>query len=215
MKAAVFDFDGTIVDSMGFWNNLAKNYLSSIGIKARDGLDKALEKLTLDEGASYMKEEYKIEKTKVEIQDEMDGLLFEYYRDKVELKPYVLELLDKLKRENIKMAIASVTDERLIASVLNRYGIRCYFEFIQTCENTGLSKSDSRFFDLLSERLNLNSSDIYIFEDTLYPIVVAKEAGFRTIGVEDDLATKHRKKIKELVDCYIKDFSEISLQTFD
>ncbi|MGO1469558.1 MAG: HAD family hydrolase [Tissierella sp.] len=208
MKAAVFDFDGTLVDSMGFWSNLARNYLYSIGIVALNDLEKSLEKLTVSEGILYMKEKYKIGKTKEEIQKEMDELLFKYYREEVKLKPDVVELLNKLKGKGITIAIASVIHEKLIESVLKRYNIENYFEFIQTCENTGLSKGDRKFFDLLPKRLNLNPDEIYMFEDTLYPMVSAKKAGLKVVGVEDDSGLKNKGEIVNLSDLYIEDFNK-------
>lgn len=120
MKAAVFDFDGTLADTMEFWNRLARNYLLSIGLEPLADLKKALEKLTVDEGAIYMKEKYRIEENEIEIQAEMDELLYKYYRKDAQLKPYVLEMLEKLKSRGIRMAIATVTDEDFILAVLKR-----------------------------------------------------------------------------------------------
>lgn len=208
MKAAVFDFDGTLADTMGFWNSLARNYLLAIGLKPLADLEKALEKLTVDEGAIYMKEKYKLDKNEIEIQAEMDELLYKYYRKEAQLKPYVVGMLEELKSRGIRMAIASVIDEDFILAVLKRYKISHYFEFIQTCENVGLSKDNRSFFDLLLERLNLRPEEIYIFEDTLYPIVYAKKAGLKVVGVEDDFAARNKKEIVRLSDVYIKDFSE-------
>lgn len=208
MKAAVFDVDGTLVDSMGFWNNLAENYLSSIGVKARDDLNKAIEKLTVDEGISYMKERYDIKKDIVEIKEEMDLLLVNFYREDVKLKPNVIELLERLKAKEIRIAIASLIDEKLIMSVLKRYEIEHYFEFIQTCENTGLSKDDERFFKLVSENLSLEPKEIVVFEDALYSMIAAKGAGLNVVGVEDQFAIKDLEKILRVTDAYIKDFSE-------
>lgn len=208
MKAAVFDFDGTLADSMEFWENLAKNYLESIEIKAEDDLNKALEKLTLDEGISYMKERYSIKKDNNTIKDEMDKLLLNYYKNKVKLKSYAIEFLDILKTKEIRIAIASVTDEKLIQSVLNRYNILDYFEFIQTCENTGLSKNDEMFFKVLYKNLNLEPGEIFLFEDSLFSMRVAKRVGLNIVGVEDSVAFKDLDKILEVSDFYIKDFKE-------
>lgn len=208
MKAAVFDFDGTLADTMDFWNNLAKRYLISIGKRPLQDLDDDLEKLTLEQGISHIKEKYNIEKTEKNIQDEMDQLLVDYYKKDAKLKPYVLETLEKLKNKGVKMAIASVIDEELILSVLKRYDITSYFEFIQTCKNVDLNKDDKMFFDILPKKLDLKVNDIYIFEDTLYPIVSAKEAGLKVVGVEDSLAGKNKEEIIKVSDIYINDFSE-------
>lgn len=208
MKAVVFDFDGTLVDTMDFWNNLARNYLLSIGIKPFDSLNKNLEKLTVAEAVVYMKEKYKIQKTEIQIQAEMDELIYSYYRGKVELKPFVLESLEKLKTKNIKMSIASVTDKEIIKIVLEKYGISHYFDFIQTCESVGFNKDNRKFFDLLLKRLNLESFDIYLLEDSLYPIISAKETGIKIVGVEDNFSSENKKRIIELSDVYIKDFRD-------
>lgn len=209
MKAAVFDVDGTLVDSIGFWTNLSNNYLLSQGITAAEDLNKALETLTVEEGVSYMQEKYEINKTLIQIRDEMDELLTSYYREEAELKPFVIELLEVLKSKDIKLGIASVIDEGLISSVLNRYGIYDYFEFIQTCENTGLSKNDERFFKLLSEKMDLKPEEIFLFEDSLYCMKVAKSVGLNVVGVEDDYSKKDLENIIEVSDIYIKDFSKL------
>lgn len=209
MKAAVFDVDGTLVDSMDFWENFPQRYLLSIGITPKEDLNKALETLTIEEGVIYMKMDYNIDKTPREIRKEMDNLLISYYKEDVKLKPYVIELLELLKKKNIKIAIASVISEELILSVLNRYNIRDYFEFIQTCENTNISKDDKEFFKVLNRRLNLESSDIFLFEDSLFSMRSAKKIGLNVVAIEDKASIKNLEKIVEVADIYIKDFSKL------
>ena len=208
MKAAIFDVDGTLVDSIEFWTNLGKNYLISLGITPREDLNKALETLTVEEGISYMQERYKIPRTLGEIKNEMDELLYSYYKKQVKLKPFVIELLEVLRQKDIKLGIASVIDEKLISSVLNRYGIYDYFEFVQTCENTGLSKDDKDFYKLLSKRLDLKAEEIFLFEDSLYCMKAAKKADLNIVAVEDDYSKKDLENIMEVADIYIKDFGK-------
>ncbi len=146
MKAGIFDLDGTLVDSMWLWESLADNYLLSIGIEPPKDLGEALKELTLKEAAYYMKERFNIENTPYEINQDMGNLLADYYANRLQLKPYVLEILEEFKNEDITMVIATATDEHLVEAVLNSHGIRSYFEFIQTCNNIGLSKGQPEFF---------------------------------------------------------------------
>ena len=209
MKAAVFDIDGTLIDSIDFWRNLGKNYLISQGISPRDDLYQAMETLTVTEGISYMKKEYKIGKTSLQIKEELDELLFSYYKNDAKLKPYVIEVIKTLKSKNIRLAIASVIDEELVFSILDRYGIYDYFEFVQTSKNTNLSKDNGEFFKLLPKRLNIKPGQIFLFEDSLHCMEAAKMAGLNVVAIEDNYAKKDLEKIIEFADIYLKDFKKL------
>ncbi len=100
MKGAIFDLDGTLLDSMWLWDSLAYKYLLSIGINPPRDLDKQLEELTLREACVYMKEKFNIRYTPDKIKEDIESLLTDYYANKLQLKPYTLEILKKnLKTE--------------------------------------------------------------------------------------------------------------------
>ena len=208
MKAVVFDVDGTLVDSMGFWNNLARNYLLSLDIEAQDDLNSTLQTLTVERGVLYIKEEYEIEKTVEEMRGEMDLMILKFYSEEVQLNPYVLELLELLKEKDIKLAIATLTEEEHIEAMLDRLGIRERFDFIQTPTNSGIGKDNAEFYNLLSKRLGIDNKHITFFEDSLYAMIPAKESGMRVIGVKDEASLKDKVEIKEIADGYIKHFGE-------
>ncbi len=209
MKVAVFDLDGTLLDSTGFWNSLARTYLESQGLSPREDLQKTMENLTVKEGLAYMKTDYGLDKSLEQMRSEIDEILFSYYKKDAELKPYAKDLIKFLKSKNIRLAIASVTDEELIAIALKRLGVYEDFEFIETFGRLGLNKDDEEFFHLLSERLASNPNNIFIFEDSLYSMKTAKKAGFKIVAVEDHYARKDLKEILEICDIYIKDFSSL------
>nr|WP_300005275.1 HAD family phosphatase [Tissierella sp.] len=210
MKAVVFDVDGTLVDSMGFWNNLARNYLLTLEIEAQDDLNSVLETLTVREGVLYIKEEYGIDKTLETIREEMDRMIFKFYSEEAGFKPYVLELLEILKTKGTKMAIATLTEEEFIESMLERLGAREYFEFIQTPTNSGIGKDSPDFYKLISERLNVLADETVFFEDSIYAMIPAKKYGMIVVGVEDQASLKDKDQIKDIADRFIKDFSEFT-----
>ena len=96
MKAAIFDMDGTLTDSMPLWKNIGVKYLESLGITPKEDLFSALKTLSLEESAAYFQKEYGINKTVQEILDGANGLLRHAYEHTVPLKPGVTELLEKL-----------------------------------------------------------------------------------------------------------------------
>ena len=211
MKAAIFDLDGTLLDSMWLWENLADNYLLSIGIEAPKDLGEALKDLTLKEACFYMKEEFNIKSTIDEINRDIEKLLADYYANCLQLKSYVLETLEEFKNKNIKMAIATATDEHLVSMALNRLDIKDYFEFIQTAEHVGLNKSKPEFFEIAIDRLGLKPEGIWVFEDALHCIISAKKAGLKVVAIKDESASLDIEKIKEVSDIYIDNFSQLEV----
>lgn len=212
MKAGIFDLDGTLVDSMWMWKNLADIYLLSIGIEPPKDLEEALNKLTLNESAFYMKERFNIEATPYEISQNMEYIISFYYNNRFQLKPYVLEMLEEFENNDITMVIATATDEHLTESFLNRYGIRDYFEFIQTCDNTGLSKGQPEYFQTAIDRLKLNPQEIWVFEDALHCMVSAKKTGLNVVAVEEKYFLSDLERIQEIADIYIEDFSQLEIE---
>lgn len=212
MKAGIFDLDGTLIDSMELWVGLADNYLLSIGIDPPKDLGESLKKLTLKEAAHYMKERFNIEGTPYEINRDIENLLVDYYSNRLQLKPYVLEVLEEFKNRNIIMVIATATDEHLVSMVLNRHGIRDYFKFIQTCDNVGLSKSQPEFFQTIINRLKLDPKEIWLFEDALHCMISAKKCGLNIVAIKDKSALSDLEKIKKISDVYIDDFSQLEVE---
>lgn len=211
MKGAIFDLDGTLLDSMWLWDSLAYKYLLSIGINPPRDLDKQLEELTLREACVYMKEKFNIRYTPDKIKEDIESLLTDYYANKLQLKPYTLEILKEFKNRGIKMAIATSTDKHLVLMALNRHGIYDYFEFIQTVEDVGISKGNPKFFEITINKLGLNPEKIWVFEDALYPMISAKKCGLNIVAVKDESALKDLEKIKEVADIYIDNFSQLGV----
>lgn len=209
MRAAVFDFDGTLADSTEFWDKLAKTYLESQGLSPREDLKEAMESLTVEEGLAYMQTEYSLDKSLVEIRKEIDELLISYYRDRAELKPFAREFIGLLRVKNTRLVIASVTDEEFISILLKKYGIYDDFEFIETCGRLGLNKDNKKFFEKISQRLDTDPNDIFFFEDSLYSMRVAKEVGFKIVAVEDQYAKKDLEEILKVADIYVKNFTSL------
>lgn len=211
MKGAIFDLDGTLLDSMWLWDSLAYKYLLSIGINPPKDLDKQLEELTLREACVYMKEKFNIRYTPDKIKEDIESLLTDYYANKLQLKPYTLEIVKEFKNRGIKMAIATSTDKHLVLMALNRHGIYDYFEFIQTVEDVGISKGNPKFFEITINKLGLNPEEIWVFEDALYPMISAKKCGLNIVAVKDESALKDLEKIKEVADIYIDNFSQLGV----
>lgn len=212
MKAAIFDMDGTLLDSMWVWEKLAHNYLESIDVVPPSDLRENLKPLSLLEGCYYMKDRFKLQKSAEEINQEMEKLLESYYAEKFELRPYVIELLDKLKDNNVKMCLATATADHLVSKAFKRIGIEDYFEFIQTSNNTGIGKQDPEFFRIAISKLNVEPKDIWVFEDALHCIKSAKKCDLKVVAIKEDTALDDLEEIKKYADILINEFNELKFE---
>lgn len=211
MKAIIFDMDGTLIDSMWIWKDFASNYLQTIGIEPPKDLSESVKHYSLLEASHYLKERFNIDNSPEEINLQAERLLEGYYENEFQLKPYVRETLEELSRRDIKMCIATATEDRLAMATMKRLEIEHYFEFLQTCNSTGLQKGDKRFFEIAVEKLGEKPEDIWVFEDAYHCMQSAKNAKLNVVAVEDESAKEDRDKIKDLADIYITNFKELEL----
>ena len=212
---AIFDMDGTLVDSMGYWNRLADEYLARFGLP---GLSPALKEesiaLTMLESAQLFIREFGLPGTPEQIAGEINALMKEHYRTDVPLKPGAAELLARLKAAGVKMCVASSTAPALLDICLRRLGIRDYFQFLLSCEEVGVGKDHPDVYLEAARRLGGSPDNTLIFEDILVAARTAKQAGF-TLGVIYDVnSADDQEQLKALADRHFTRWDEEALLTW-
>lgn len=203
LKGAIFDLDGTILDSMSIWDTIAEEYLRSLGKEPRENLKETFQTFTLEQVAHYYREKYGIALSADEIILGVNKMAENYYTDTVPLKPGVKAFLEKLKNQNIKMCIATVTDKHLAEAALNRLGVREYFSEIFTCASVGHSKQEPHIYREARKHLGTAKGETVVFEDALYALQTAKSDGFITVGVFD-IHEENQAELKATADGYIE-----------
>ena len=211
LKGAIFDFDGTLVDSMFIWGTIGEDYLRSLGKEPNEDLRTVFMPLTLEEAAEYYREHYGVALSVKEIVDGVNAMVEGIYRTKVTLKPGVAEYLSWLKENGVRMCIATVTDRYLVEETLERLGILHYFSEIFTCAEVGYGKDKPIIYRKALEHLDTAKNETYVFEDSLFALKTAKADGFTTVGVYDRHENR-QDNLKNLADYYIDDFSQIKKQ---
>jgi len=208
MEAAIFDLDGTLLDSMPIWQGLGENYLLQKKLQPASGLQDVLKTMSLPQAAQYFQSAYGLREDEETIIAEIETLLADLYRYEVPLKAGAAEYLQTLQEQNVKMCIATATERNLAESALERLGIRKYFSAILTSSEVKAGKEDPLIFQRAFEHLGAPLTKTVIFEDALHAVETATAAGFRVVGVHDETATKDMERIKALTEQYIYSFSD-------
>ena len=212
IKGAIFDLDGTLLDSMFIWDTIGEEYLRSLGKEPHEDLKETFMMLTLEEAAEYYREHYGVTLSVKEIVDGVNAMVEQTYRTKVTLKPGISEYLAWLKENGVRMCVATVTDRYLVEETLERLGVRRYFSEIFTCAEVGFGKDKPIIYQKALEHLGTAKDDTYVFEDLPFALNTAKTDGFPTVGVYDRHEA-HQDELKELADYYIFDFTNPILKT--
>ncbi len=210
-KGAIFDMDGTLLDSMYIWQSAGKNYLKSIGIEPRPDLNDHFLNKSLQQACTYLKEAYDLSLSVEEIMAGVNKSIETIYFTEVEKKEGVEEYLKKLEARGIPMCIASATDEYLVDGVLRRTGLRKYFKKIFTCTGVGAGKNQPLIFQECAEFLGTEVCETMVFEDALYAAKTAKEAGFLLTAVYDEAEQDNQEALKAIADQYIYDFRKVDI----
>ena len=198
---AIFDIDGTLLDSMELWRNLGREYLESKGIT--ENLDDVLEEIrpmTMGESAALFAKRFALGKSPEAVADEMNSIMHTHYCNDIPLKPGAKKHLEKLRLAGVRLCVASVIEEHLMEASLMRLGVRSYFEFIISCESIGASKREPDIYLEAARRFGASPGDIAVYEDALYAIETAKKAGFYVVAVYDKAAKIHWDQIRRLAD---------------
>ena len=212
LKGAIFDFDGTLVESMYIWDTIGEDYLRSLGKEPHEDLKETFMTLTLEEAAEYYRTHYGVTLSVKEIVDGVNTMVEGIYRTRVALKQGVADFLAQLKDNGTRMCIATVTDRYLVEETLDRLGILQYFSEIFTCAEVGYGKDKPIIYRKALEHLGTTKNETYVFEDSLFALKTAKADGFTTVGVYDRHENR-QDNLKNLADYYIVDFADPVLKT--
>ena len=208
-EGAVFDLDGTILDSMWIWESVDGRFLANHGLPVEESYLQALVHMNFPQAAAYTKQRYAMDESETEIMEEWYGLAKGMYAREITLKPYAAEYLAYLYQAGVRIAAATSSEPVLYEAALKRNGIFQYFHAFALSSETPHGKDTPEVYRLAAERLQVDTKKSIVFEDILKGIRNAKEAGFYTVAVEDDGARKDRMLLKQEADQYITDYRQM------
>ncbi|MEM1485788.1 HAD family phosphatase [Oscillospiraceae bacterium PP1C4] len=208
IKGAIFDLDGTLLDSMHVWDNIGEEYLAAKGVTPPPDLRFRLKTMSLLQTAKYVRGELGVTDSCEEIMGEINRMVEDKYLYEVPLKPYAAEFLQELKDAGVRICIASACDPYLGKAALQRLSILSYFSDIITCAEVGSGKDEPEIFEHALARLGTEKSQTVVFEDALHAIETAVKAGFRVVAINDPSTADESDKIQMLAEQSIHSFKE-------
>lgn len=208
-KAAIFDLDGTLFDSMWVWKQIDLDFLAKRGIAVPPDYMLAVAHLGAYQTAVYTAERFGFNESPEELIAEWTDMAIDFYRDKVDLKKGAYEYLEYLYKNGIKLAVATANDRALYEPALIHTGIADFFSAVVNVDDVERKKGFPDIYLLAAEKLGAKASESLVFEDIFLGIKGAKDGGFRTVGVFDETSAEDSDKIKSLSDFYIKDYYEL------
>lgn len=208
IKGIIFDIDGVLLDSLGIWDDLGARYLQSIGVTPEEGLNEILFSMSMEQGAAYLNEHYHLQKSDAEVHMGLSQMLEDFYFYEVLAKPGAKELLEFVKAKGIKITAATSSPRLHIEKALERNGMLVFFEKIFTNSEIGASKHSPEIYNRAADYLGTKPSETLVFEDSLYALKTAKNAGFNTVGVCDIKGETDQEGVKNTGDHYVLEMSE-------
>ena len=205
IKGVIFDLDGTLIDSMGIWYKIDREFLRENGVTDPPAdISDRMKKMTVDESSEYFIREFGLSCTKDHVIKRIEELVREEYEKRIPLKPYVPELLDILDSRGIPYGVATATYRSLAEAVLKRCGICGRFAFLLTDAEYPMGKKCPDIFIGGAERLGTLPEETLVVEDSLHCIETASGAGFVTAAVYDSAADAERPQITAAADNYFE-----------
>lgn len=206
---AVFDMDGTLVDSMPFWQSCGSDYLISRGCVPEKGLWEKLSTMSTMESAEYFRQQYGLPEPPEEIVAGFNGIMEENYRLRVPAKPGVSEYLALLSDAGVTMSICSATSRPLVEITLRRLGLLDYFADITSCDEVAAGKDRPDVFLLALRRLGARPQDAVMYEDADFAVRTAHELGMHVAAVYDPTCLSTKEELAPYWDSYIEDFRKL------
>ncbi len=205
----LFDFDGTLVDSMPSFISSMLRILDENNIKYEDDIVKIITPLG-NAGTSEYFIKTGVPMTKEQLMKLMDEYAYEKYAYDIQAKPNVVSVLEKLKNEGASLNVLTASPHRLLDVCLKRLGIYDLFDNVWSCDDFSTTKADPLIYTAVAEKLGRPVTDILFLDDNYNADKTAKSAGMKVCGVYDDSSAEYVDDIKSIADYYIYGFDELT-----
>ena len=200
--------DGTILDSMGMWQDIDREFLEKRGIPFTKEYGEAMKVRNYQEGAIYSIETYHLDEKVDDIINEWDDMAREYYRCRLQLKPGAAQYIKSLKERGILIALATVSSAEFYTLAMTANNVMELFDFMTDATVVKRGKGFPDLYEYVADQLGIAPQECLVFEDTIHSMEGARAGGFHTCAVYDKSSHNTWEKLKSLSEYALTDFYE-------
>lgn len=208
MQTYLFDFDGTLVDSMPTYISAMLRILDENGITYGDDIIKIITPLGVEGTAQYYLQ-LGVPLSKEQIIEKMKAYVMDGYFYKIQAKDNVIPVLQQLKAEGASLNVLTASPHITLDACLKRLGMWELFDNVWSCDDFGTTKADPEIYRMAAARLGQPVEKVLFLDDNLNADTTAKKAGMQVCGVYDPSSEEYTEQIKAATDHYIYDFSQL------
>lgn len=208
-KGAIFDMDGTLMDSMWMWKDIDIEFLARHNLEMPEGLQTEIEGMSMPETAAYFRERFGLTDSIEQLIAEWNEMAIGFYRTRVRLKKGALELLREMKARGMKTGIATSNSIELTRECLAANRAEELFDTVRTAREVPRGKPSPDIYLSVASEWGIDPADLIVFEDIPNGALAGKRAGMEVIAVADDYALPRREELKQIADLFIEDFTQI------
>lgn len=208
---AIFDLDGTLLDSMWIWDQIDVEFLAKRGImEVPKDYQETIATFGAEKTAVYTIERFGLNEKPEDLVQEWLDMAEDYYANRLQLKDGVYEYMKKLHEKGVPMAVATSSDIALVQPCLERTGLMPLLKTVITVKEAGRGKQFPDIYRKAAEILNCDPEECLVFEDVLDAATTARNAGFPVVGVADDRCPEESaEELKKRANYYIASFREL------
>ena len=208
-RAALFDMDGTLIDSMGIWGDIDVEFLGERGIEVPRDLQKGIEGMSFSETAQYFKSTFNLSETEEELKTIWNQMAHEKYRTVVPMKPGAAEFLCWLKEQGYATAVCTSNSRELIDMIVENKGISQWVDFVVTACEVNAGKPAPDIYLRAAQELGVEPAECVVFEDIPAGLLAGIRAGMTTCAVEDTYSAYCMEEKRQMADFVIHDYRDL------
>lgn len=204
----LFDFDGTLVDSMPAFISVMKRILDEHGISYSDDIVKIITPLGYHGTAAYFRT-LGISTPTEQLIEQMNQYAHPAYLYDIPAKADVIETLQALKQQGASLNVLTASPHAVLDPCLKRIGIWELFDHVWSCDDFQTTKADPNIYHLAADRLGQRVEDVIFVDDNVNAVRTARQAGMRAWGIYDDSSRDCVDEMKQTADRYVTNFDEL------